>query len=107
MYVDISGRLETLCFTFSLFYFLHSNFFFLLMEVDQGRYQMHRAVHTTSAALALLPGKLSVLHKRHYFLLQRDLSCQSNSVVKYIPCLRKFFRPFNGSMNLKRSPIGM
>lgn len=67
---------------------------------------MHRAVQTMSAALALLPGKLSVLRKGHYSLLQRHPSCQSNSVVKYIPCLHKFFRPLNGSMNLKRSSIG-
>lgn len=59
-----------------------------------------------SAALTLLPGKLSVLHKGHYSLLQRDLSCQSNSVIKYIACVHKIFRLLNGSMNLKRNPIG-
>lgn len=59
-----------------------------------------------SSALTLLPGKLSVLHKRHYSLLHSDPSYQSNSVVKYIPCLHKFFRPFNGSMNLKRISTG-
>lgn len=105
MYRDISGRLKTPCcwFFFYLLFLLLWWVFFLFFTNESGLRTLSNA---QARALALLPGKLSILYKRRYVLLQTDPSCQTNSIVKYIPCLCKCFRPFNGNMNLKRSSIG-
>lgn len=97
--MDISGKLET------MFYFFHFFFFSNGSGLGSSSNTLSSS-NDVSAALTLLPGKLSVMHKRHYSLLQRDPSCQSSSVVKYIPCIHNFLKPFNGSMNLKRISIG-